>query len=82
MVKGNLCLIRGEFAQAAEWYEKALRAVASAGEAASYLLGRPEDRTRYSFQAACAQALVGQGASTVEMLAAAIEAAGYRQGGY
>jgi hypothetical protein len=82
VLKGNLCLIRHEFIKAAEWYEKALRAVASAGGSASNLLGRREDRTRYLFQAACAQALAGQRESGIEMLAAAIEAAGYRQGGY
>jgi RimJ/RimL family protein N-acetyltransferase len=81
-VKGNLCLIRREFAKAAEWYEMAIRAVASAGGEASNLLRRPVGRAMYLFQAACAHALAGQRESGIEMLAAGIEVAGYRQGGY
>jgi RimJ/RimL family protein N-acetyltransferase len=82
VLKGNLCLLRQEFTQAAAWYEKALHAVTTVGEPASNLLGRREDQVRYAFQAACARALAGQREAGVAMLAAAIEAAGYRQGGY
>jgi RimJ/RimL family protein N-acetyltransferase len=82
VVQGNLCLIRREYAQAAEWYERALDAVATAGGASSLLLERPAERARYAFQAACAQALAGQREASAEMLAEAIEMAGYRAGGY
>ncbi len=82
VLKGNLCLLRQEFAQAAAWYEKALQAVAAEGEAASNLLGHPADRARYAFQTACARALAGQREAGLKMLVEAVEAAGYRQGGY
>ena len=81
-VKGNFCLIRHEFAAAAERYQKALDAVASTGDLASHLLGRREDRTRYASQAASVRALAGEQEADIEMLDAAIEQAGYRQGGY
>ncbi len=82
ILRGNFRLLRHEFAQAATWYEQALHAVATAGESASYLVSRVEDRTRYAFQAACARALAGQREAGLEMLADALDAAGYRQGGY
>jgi RimJ/RimL family protein N-acetyltransferase len=82
VVWGNLRLIGGEYAEAAQWYGRALRAVAEEGEGASHLLGKHEDRARYAFQAALARALAGEPASAEEMLAGAIDLSGYRQGGY
>lgn len=78
-VRGNLCLIRGEHEEAAEWYEEALREASRGG---SNLLNRGADRARYMFQAACAQTMAGRRGRGIEMLAAAVELAGYRQGGY
>jgi RimJ/RimL family protein N-acetyltransferase len=80
--KGNMCLLREEFADAAQWYRMALRAVTAVDESASYLLSRREDRARYAFQAACALALADDREAGLESLSAAIEMTGYRQAGY
>ena len=82
ILKGNLCLVEGDFGGAARWYENGLRSAAHSEGEASNLLRRDEDRTRYAFQAACASALAGERELGIETLEAAIELAGYRQGGF
>ena len=80
LMKGNLSLIQREYEEAAGWYEKALQAAEST--AGSNLLRQREQKIRYLFQAACAKAMAGQRESGIDILEAAIEGAGYRQGGY
>lgn len=80
--KGNLCLMDGDYLAAAGWYERALQALAEDGPGASHLLERPEAVNHYLLQAAVARALADQPIAAGALLDRAIEAAGYRQGGY
>jgi len=82
IVKGNLCLIRHEFEEAADHYTRALDAVDAEGLSASKFLAHRGRRTSYAFQAASARALAGQRELGIELVDEAIEIAGYRVGGY
>jgi len=76
-IHGNLALLDGEYAVAAEAFAKAF-GVAEA----STLLASADARVRYLFQAACAAALAGDMAVAKKSLSEAIEASTMRQNGY
>ena len=61
LVNGNLRLLRGECAEAADWYRRAFAQVESgaAGAANSGLMTGGAESGRYYYKAACASALSG-----------------------
>ena len=83
LVNGNIRLMRGEFARAAELYDRALCMAERAGPdpAGSRLLRDPRDAARHRYQAACAWALAGDERAARTSLGNAIDAS-CRQGAY
>ncbi|MGB3714435.1 MAG: GNAT family N-acetyltransferase [Candidatus Promineifilaceae bacterium] len=81
LVNGNLKLMQHRFAEAASYYEQAFQLMILPGEE-SFLLGSAVEKQLYYYHAACAWALAGEKAASLETLEKALEIGGFRQGGY
>jgi GNAT superfamily N-acetyltransferase len=64
-VHGNQCLLRGQYAEAAEWFERGFAELAArgSGEPTSRLVPDRAARRRYHYKTACAWALAGDDAA-------------------
>jgi RimJ/RimL family protein N-acetyltransferase len=82
LVRGNLALMAGEHAAAADHYQQAFALWAETREEATpTLLKTWAAQATYRYQAACAAALAGDVDGSREQLEAAWSYGGYRQGG-
>jgi RimJ/RimL family protein N-acetyltransferase len=59
LVHANQCLVRGEYREAADWYEKAFAALDGEGDSKSRVIRDRAARARYHYRAACACAMAG-----------------------
>jgi len=82
LADGNLHLLRGQYAAAAERYRKAFARLSAADGSPSRILGGRPDHAPYRYKAACAYALAGDRGAAAEHLNAAFEAGTERWLGY
>jgi len=82
LVRANLALLDGRYAEAAELYERAFALDAADTKAASRLLSSPDGRQVYHYNAACAAALAGGKPAAAKHLAEALDRTSIRQAGY